>query len=203
MKLAALMLAAALAGQAGNRPAGVVLNGREVPVVGYSDGGRVNWTTETQDWGGHPPTASPRTPAEPADLSWYTIQVNGTPTVVKGYVDASNRLVWRWRDQAGGARPNSASISAFDPRANGVDYQGLAPGVQASDAATKAEVEAVMARASSADPGRVPLPDVIGVGVDWAKVAACALLALTVLVVAASSILLLLILSWRLARAKR
>lgn len=204
MKLGILMLALALTGQgAGNQSVGLALNGYQIPVVGHADAGRVNWTIATQDWGGHPPTTAIRTPAEPAPNGWYSISVNGSPTVVKGYLDGSNRLVWRWSDQVGGRAPNPAVMSALDPRANGVDYQSLAPGVQASDATSKAEVESVMAQGAD-DPGRPTLPDVVGVGVNWPKVATYAFLALGVVVGLACSMLLVVIVLWRfLRRAKR
>lgn len=199
-----MLLAATIAGQGpGNQSIGVALNGYQVPVVGYDDGGRVNWTAATQDWGGHPPTTALRTPAEPAPNGWYTIRVNGSPTVVKGYLDASGRLVWRWSEQVGGSRPNPASMSALDPRANGVDYQSLAPGVDASDPTSRAEVETVIAQAAE-DPGRPALPDVVGVGVDWPKVAAYVGLGLAAFVGLGSCALFVLIVLWRvLRRAKR
>lgn len=204
MKLALVLFALALTGQgAGNQSVGVEFNGRRVPVVGYDDGGRVNWTAETQDWGGHPPTTALRTPGEPAPNGWYAIQVNGSPTVVKGYLDASGRLVWRWSDQVGGSRPNPATMSAFDPRANGVDFQSLAPGVQASDATSRAEVEAVISQAAD-DPGRPALPDVVGVGVNWPKVATYAFIGLAALVGFGACVLFVLMVLWRfLTRAKR
>lgn len=168
----------------------VKINDHDVPLLGRWEGDRLHWKVDEQNWTPCPPYIDGCMKVQESLKSDYTIGINGTACVVRGWVNGKGVFQWCWRDQKRSGKPPKSSTPTIDPpgvvgqdgvlnfgiKAEALDADGAK--LRASDVETKREVQAVIAAnkpggdcpggdcPDDSPPSRIPnIPDVAPAGI--------------------------------------